>query len=342
MFAVSESILCHRGTQIHLIFEYGKESIFGHVKTTRANRFILTFDEGNAQSKAAEPLVRHFKHKGYPDMFVSSGWNLLESLPAPRRYERLYKLLEILSAVGEHTITHVEFASMSDRRLISEMVSTVFRSVDSAGFNEQELADILEVLQTMAKMPASSLLDTRGLRRAPGPQAVASALKAVARTAYSTSSMVTSKFISRLHFHSLPFHMIATIRLDGNGAKHQRQWASTAQERSLAAGASTASYRACSHDGEELTDNDIERMAPLHFPVGGWPHAEAKDQGEKHVTVNATHPVASWTEKFADSTGKVIGNITFFYTPVLVCRVPVRTVGLGDSISAAGLSRSVV
>ena len=231
---------------------------------------------------------------------------------------------------------------MSDRRLISEMVSTVFRSIDSAGFNEQELADILEVLQTMASTPVSSALDTPGLRRAPSPQLVACALKAVARTAYSMSTMVSSKFISRLHFHSLPFHIIATIRLDGNAGQRQQKWASTAQERSVAAGASTASYRACSHDGQELTDTDIEIMAPLQFLVGAGPHAEANGHGEKRVTVNATHPVASWTEKFADSIGKVIGDITFFYTPVLVCRDPVRTVGLGDAISAAGLSRSVV
>ena len=320
--------------QIHLIFEYGKGLTFGAVKTSRANRFILTFDEGNAYSSAAEPLQRHFQEKGYPDLFVSSGWNLLESLPAPQRYERLTELLEILAAIGERTITHVEFASMSDRRLISKMVSTVFRSVDSAGFNEQELADILERLESRAGEQTASTFDISSLRKAASPPLVASALKALVRAALLTAADGGARFVSRLHFHSLPFHMIAIICLHGDANK-QQVWSVGAQWRSVAAGASTASYRACSVDGRELRDVDIERIAPLQFRVGDG-------IGAHRVTVNASKPVASWTEDFEDSDNNVAGNITFFYTPVLVCRAPVRTVGLGDAISAAGLSRSVV
>ena len=39
--------------------------------------------------------------------------------------------------------------------------------------------------------------------------------------------------------------------------------------------------------------------------------------------------------------GAVAASQGFVLSPVLVCKVPTKTVGLGDSISAAGLERSV-
>ena len=45
------------------------------------------------------------------------------------------------------------------------------------------------------------------------------------------------------------------------------------------------------------------------------------------LTLDPADPVTVWGR----------GNVTFHLSPVLVCKQPLRTVGLGDAISAEGL-----
>ncbi|KAI4825557.1 hypothetical protein KUCAC02_021237, partial [Chaenocephalus aceratus] len=52
-------------------------------------------------------------------------------------------------------------------------------------------------------------------------------------------------------------------------------------------------------------------------------HAEPREQ----LSLIPEQPVTVWRR----------GNVTFHLTAVLVCRQPLRTVGLGDAISAEGL-----
>ena len=143
--------------------------------------------------------------------------------------------------------------------------------------------------------------------------------------------------LSRVHFHSYAYHIVA-VR-EGPG---RRAWPRAGA--SVAAGAVAATLQACNataRGGESaLHGNDLDLVAPARF----WASTSAGDDDElpyeerterEFVKLDATKELAgagavgTWTR----------GDVTFHYVPVLVCKEPTGTVGLGDAISAAGLVR---
>lgn len=116
--------------------------------------------------------------------------------------------------------------------------------------------------------------------------------------------------LTRIHFHTLTYHMIAVI----NG-----HWSN--QNSSVAAGARVAGSQACGTDTIDPTK--VVLKSPMQFVLSQMD----KTLNAKKMTLSPTNPVGVWHRE----------NISFFITPVMVCIDPVRTVGLGDSISAEGL-----
>lgn len=115
--------------------------------------------------------------------------------------------------------------------------------------------------------------------------------------------------LSRVHFHSLTFHLL--------GVRPQR-WRNTAA--AVAAGARTASTKAC---GMEQPEPSLaELRLPRLFRLSG-----RKDTESAPTTFVPAQGVLEWSQQ----------DMQVVMAPVLVCRQPVRTVGLGDSVSAAGL-----
>ena len=115
--------------------------------------------------------------------------------------------------------------------------------------------------------------------------------------------------LTRIHFHTLSYHILATV--DG-------YWGN--QMAAVAAGARVASCQAC---GIQSID-DVRKVtlkAPLDF------YSSHGDEPREQLHLNPTRPVTVWQR----------ANVTFHLTPVLVCKQPRRTVGLGDAISAEGL-----
>uniref|UniRef100_A0A8C5QJ97 ADP dependent glucokinase n=1 Tax=Leptobrachium leishanense TaxID=445787 RepID=A0A8C5QJ97_9ANUR len=113
--------------------------------------------------------------------------------------------------------------------------------------------------------------------------------------------------VTRVHFHTLAYHILATV--DGF-------WGN--QVSAVAAGARVAGAQACA---SEVIDPAMMMLkSPLEFSTS---------RAEQGITVRVTakEPVAVWSK----------GGVTFYFTPVLICKQPVRTVGLGDAISAEGL-----
>lgn len=113
--------------------------------------------------------------------------------------------------------------------------------------------------------------------------------------------------LTRVHFHTLAYHILATV--DGH-------WAN--QVSAVAAGARVASTQACA-----LQTVDVSKVilkAPLHF-------YSSFSEPRERLTMDPSSPVTVWHR----------GNVSFHLTPVLVCKQPLRTVGLGDAISAEGL-----
>lgn len=113
--------------------------------------------------------------------------------------------------------------------------------------------------------------------------------------------------LTRVHFHTLAYHVLATV--DG-------YWGN--QAAAVAAGARVASTQAC---GVRAVDPAaVELRAPTRF-------RGSHDDDDPLLTLDPARPVTVWSR----------GNVTFHLSPVLVCKRPLRTVGLGDAISAEGL-----
>ena len=117
----------------------------------------------------------------------------------------------------------------------------------------------------------------------------------------------TSRF-SRVHFHSLTYHITATL---------EDVWFNT--DKATAAGARVAGLQAC--DTQILTEDIVDIKIPEKFKL--FSDEEVKD-------FNPETPVI---ERHRD-------GYFFVFSPVLVCKHPVKTVGLGDAISATGLMYS--
>ncbi len=117
-----------------------------------------------------------------------------------------------------------------------------------------------------------------------------------------------------MHFHSLTYHIIAVF---------PEYW--HYNEAAAAAGSSAATKQACDHVNIDL--KEVELRTPKYFArsVEYWP---LRRNLVKHDQAN---PVTSWSRD----------RLEFYFSAVLVCKNPKRTVGLGDCISATGLQYSL-
>lgn len=168
----------------------------------------------------------------------------------------------------------------------------------SLGLNEQELL----FLSQAASGPHSSLSSWSGV---PDVGMVSDILFWILKEHGRSAGRASA--LTRVHFHTLVYHILATV--DGH-------WAN--QLAAVAAGARVAGTQACATD--TIDANRVSLRAPSEFLTS---HLGAGVR----VTLNPSEPVVAWHRE----------GISFHFTPVLVCKDPVRTVGLGDAISAEGL-----
>lgn len=171
--------------------------------------------------------------------------------------------------------------------------------VSSIGLNEQELL----FLSQAGEGPHSELAAWKGV---PDVGRVSDILLWILEQ-HGRSDPSSEADLTRIHFHTLAYHILATV--DG-------YWGN--QAAAVMAGARVASTQACGL--RSVDPSKVEVKAPLEF------HSSHGEPREK-LTLNPAAPVTAWRR----------GNVTFHLTVVLVCKQPLRTVGLGDAISAEGL-----
>eukprot|EP00050_Salpingoeca_kvevrii_P014082 m.32501 g.32501 ORF g.32501 m.32501 type:complete len:483 (+) comp5544_c0_seq1:876-2324(+) len=297
--------LQHANDEVHLILEYQKGEQWGPLTAQRANRFIFSHDITNAEMRPLEvlqPVVETFG----ADIVVVSGVHMLEGQSAEVRRARLHDLVGQLKLIPRHLPIHLELASIADLGFIAEIAKVVLPHVDSVGLNEQELASLSlatngpfrEILEQEITVPPSALIAD---------------LLYWMLTRFSGGE----SRLSRIHFHSLTFHIIAAA----NG-----RWRDAAG--AVAAGALTCARRACA--ANELTDELVELLFPARFALH---MGDTADDVELRAlanerTLDPTEAIVEWARD----------SFHFALAPVLVCRRPTKTVGLGDAISAAGLA----
>lgn len=92
----------------------------------------------------------------------------------------------------------------------------------------------------------------------------------------------------------------------------------------MGAAARVAGRRAC-----QVSKIEPDKVQ-LRFPKAFLRSLRDQQLRREPVIFDSTEPVRTWHR----------GDVSFHLSPVLVCRKPLKTVGLGDAISATGLLNS--
>ncbi|XP_026105437.1 ADP-dependent glucokinase-like isoform X2 [Carassius auratus] len=289
--------------EFHLILEYKSGEQWGSSRAPQASRFILSHDVSNGEMSTLETFVASLD-EFQPDLVVLSGLHMMEGMGRELWEERLKEAVVAISDVRNEVPIHLELASMTDRDYMNLILQEVLPIVNSIGLNEQELL----FLTQSGGGPHADLTSWDGI---PDVGRVSDILLWVLEQ-QGRADPESEADLTRIHFHTLAYHILATV--DGH-------WGN--QEAAVAAGARVASSQACGLQAVDVTK--VVLKAPLSF-------YSSFSEPRKSLTVDPTRPVTVWRR----------GNVSFHLTPVLVCKQPLRTVGLGDAISAEGLLFSEV
>ena len=281
--------------EYHVILEYPKGAKWGGLVAPRANRFIVSHDMSNSRLEALEEFAASLSDFN-PDTVVLSGLHMLEGEADAVRDTRLTDVKSFLRTVD--VPIHLELASMANEPFVARIADTVFPYIDSLGLNEQEL----ELLARAAGGPHPSLTTSDTPLTAGVAETLFWALNAFGKGGNARSRL------TRIHFHSLRFHIIAQTR---------GSWSESS--RAVIAGSWACTTRAC--NTSMPTTDQVESQFGASFPVSS--------SGDI-VEIPKGQPWTQWTKD----------GIEFFLAPVWICKKPVSTVGLGDAISASGLAYS--
>ncbi|XP_054475251.1 ADP-dependent glucokinase isoform X2 [Anoplopoma fimbria] len=289
--------------EYHLILEYKAGEQWGSTQAPQANRFIFSHDVSNGEMSSLETFVASLD-EFEPDLVVLSGLHMMEGQGRELWEDRLSEAVLVISDIRGDIPIHLELASMTDKDYMNSIMQEVMPIVSSIGLNEQELL----FLSQAGDGPHADLDTWKGM---PDVGRVSDILLWILEQ-HGRSEPSSEADLTRIHFHTLAYHILATV--DG-------YWGN--QAAAVMAGARVASSQAC---GLQSVDaSKVELKAPLEF------HSSHSEPREK-LSLNPAEPVTVWRR----------GNVTFHLTVVLVCKQPLRTVGLGDAISAEGLVYSEI
>ncbi|KAJ0405905.1 hypothetical protein ATCC90586_003366 [Pythium insidiosum] len=292
----------HEHEDVHLVLEYSKGDKFRGHESPRANRYYLNHDIYNARLSVLEEFEEALDAFG-PDLVVIGGLQLMEvETDEERRLARLTKLSEVLQNLYLKKIpTHYEFAAVSDFTLFDDTVRLVLPWVDSIGLNEQELYILHHYLVTGEEGTATNSRPTVAQIRADEKLALAQ--------------------LSRIHFHTLQFHIICQ-RTDS-------QWEDPTT--ALIQSALMSTKLAC---GKNPTDPSIMRHSsemevdPARVEVLLARELLVSQARSLKVELDPFSPVIKWEEE----------DFTCSLVPMLACKKPDHTAGLGDNISGTGMA----
>ncbi|XP_076026045.1 ADP-dependent glucokinase isoform X2 [Genypterus blacodes] len=284
--------------EYHLILEYKADEQWGSSRAPQANRFIFSHDVSNGEMSSLETFAASFD-EFQPDLVVLSGFHMMEGQGRHLWEERLKEVVAIIADIQREIPIHLELASMTDEEYMDLILQEVLPIVSSIGLNEQELLFLAQA----GAGPHGDLVAWKGI---PDVGMVSDILVWILEEYGRIEPSAEAEF-TRIHFHTLAYHIMATV--DG-------YWGN--QAAAVMAGARVASSQAC---GLQFVDTSkVEVKMPLEFNNSNLEPTEK-------LSLNPAEPVTVWHR----------GNVSFHLTPVLVCKQPLRTVGLGDAISAEGL-----
>jgi len=141
---------------IHYILEFDINdtlNFFGkEITCPKSNRFIATYDPLNFKLHIDKNFEERLSEKDVNyDYIILSGYQMLqETLPdgtsGKEKINYSLKVINKLRKNGKNPLIHFEIASTQDKVIRKYLLDTIAKQVDSIGFNERELIDILEVI----------------------------------------------------------------------------------------------------------------------------------------------------------------------------------------------------
>jgi len=141
---------------IHWIIEFDKnDSLTIDSKTVicpKANRFIATYDPLNFKLHIDEVFNEKMSSPSTKfEYIILSGYQMLQNrLPdgssGLKRIDQSKEIVQQWRKNNKHHILHFEIASTQDKIIRKHLIDKLANQVDSLGFNERELIDILEVI----------------------------------------------------------------------------------------------------------------------------------------------------------------------------------------------------
>lgn len=287
---------------IHLLFEFDLGGVWGPYTAPRANRFIVHNDYSNMMLESLDSFIESLE-SFRPELVVVSGLQMLDNFPLDKtiRSNKLRQLQQALSSLPASVKVHFEMASITEEKLLEELLEYVIPYADSLGMNEQELANLCSMLEfgnvTIVSDPyprvAKALDQIRSLH------SLLETRKSVSRG---------HRGLSRIHVHTLAYQAILVTRdsvwRNMNGA--------------VAKASLTAHRYVCASN--KISVENARIIMDDSFSVSTEP-------GSHRMPLVNSAPVSCWSEE----------SVRFCVAPNLVCTAVRQTGGGGDNVSAAGL-----
>ncbi len=289
-----------REDDVHLILEYDTLSEWGQYVCPRANRFIMHNDYSNMFLESLEPFVLALTSYR-PTLVVVSALQMLDNFPfdAAKRTSKLKQLGQLLASLPLSTKVHFEMASITESRLLHELLTYVVPYADSLGMNEQELANLYSLLE-FSNVTTVTHSNPRVAITLDQMRSVFEHLR--------TKKDPAHRPLTRIHLHTLAHQSILISRNSSweniNGA--------------VAKASLTANRHVCASSWIDTTHSRL--ILDESFSVSTKP-------GSHRMPLIEAAPVSCWGE----STHRIC------VAPNLVCTTVQQTAGGGDNISAAGL-----
>ena len=293
---VSESVQ----EDTHLILEYNLGEEWGPYVSPRANRYIIHSDYSNMMMESLQPfssLLESFD----PALVVVGGLQMLDNFPyEPEiRTKKLQELGHLLGSLPRTTKIHFEMASITEERLMRELMEYVLPYADSLGMNEQELANLCSFLEhgnvTLVSDPYPRVAKTLDQIR-------------VLYNYMHEKKHASHRPLTRVHVHTLAYQAILV-------SKHS-SWRN--MHGAVAKASLTAHRHVCAT--KEINTKRARLVMDDSFSVSRKP-------GSHRMPLVDSAPIMCWGEDH--------GRICV--APNLVCTHVIQTAGGGDNISAAGL-----
>ena len=258
---------------------------------------ILTHDLTNAALLTVEEFhsaLAQFK----PQLLIISGFHMLEASDDDTREKRTEEIISQISLFERRVPVHLELASMGDSSFIEMIAHKAVPFFDSLGLNEDELGHLYVAL-------GGERLSLQNFH-SPNVSTVEEAIHFIFEHLPIHNK---KRALSRIHFHCLEFHLIALSKR----VESSFGWKEEKEKLAVVGGSRAVSLRAC--DVRELEEGEVEMRMPNTIFLSG---------GEK-LNFDPSKSFLQWNS--LDSSSSLSSPLSFFLSPVLVCKSPKKTVG---------------